>query len=278
MLALSACTLAPHYERPAAPVAARWPVDAPVSAGQLKWRDLFLDPALQQTIQLALDNNRDLRVAALKCPARPRPVRQRARQSPAVRRRAAPRAPSRTPMRLQALLVATAKPTPPIWAWSWEIDLFGRVQSLNKAAKEDFFAAQENRNAVSISLISSVARPGSTMAADRDALGRDATNLHRAQGRLRYRRGPGEDRRHQRSRPQPGAHLDGAGARRPGRRRDDGPIRTVPPSPCWPACRSCPALCCPPACATVRWPLPCPSACRRTCCCNGPTSSPPSIA
>ena len=69
---LSACTLIPHYQRPASPVTDRWPADAApvttstpnpatttnaaqsVSADQIGWRDFFADPGLQRLIEIAL--------------------------------------------------------------------------------------------------------------------------------------------------------------------------------------------------------------------------------
>jgi multidrug efflux system outer membrane protein len=68
--ALSACTLAPKTERPALPVANAWPIAAAntgstATAADLGWRDVFIDPRLQGVIDLALSNNRDLRVATL---------------------------------------------------------------------------------------------------------------------------------------------------------------------------------------------------------------------
>ena len=67
-LALSGCSLAPTYERPAAPVPAQY--DTPAQTGQAAppqdWRAYFNDPALQAWIEAALANNRDLRVAALR--------------------------------------------------------------------------------------------------------------------------------------------------------------------------------------------------------------------
>ena len=36
-----------------------------VAAADIPWQQFFTDPRLQQVIQLALDNNRDLRVAML---------------------------------------------------------------------------------------------------------------------------------------------------------------------------------------------------------------------
>ncbi|MCA3232541.1 MAG: multidrug transporter, partial [Cupriavidus sp.] len=71
--ALTGCSLIPSYERPAAPVDAAYPQgdayaasagDANVAAAaELGWRDYFADPRLHRLIQVALENNRDLRVA-----------------------------------------------------------------------------------------------------------------------------------------------------------------------------------------------------------------------
>ena len=166
MSALSACTLAPKYTRPEAPVASTWPVstpDAPVS-GPIRWRNLFLDPRLQKTIDLAVANNRDLRVAVLDI--------TRARAQYGIAR-------SDLFPSLDGTLSGTKSHTPSAGdtqsysanlGLSWELDLFGRVRSLNKAALEDFFSAQENRNAVQISLIGDVANAWLSLAADQDAL------------------------------------------------------------------------------------------------------------
>ena len=84
---LAGCTLDPHYERPAAPVAVAYPQgDAYESTGtaaaaaaksasataatsplavDTAWRSFFRDERLQRLIEIALANNRDLRVAAL---------------------------------------------------------------------------------------------------------------------------------------------------------------------------------------------------------------------
>ena len=72
-LALAACTsLIPSYERPAAPVAPTYPPDvAPASvpggeaAADIDWQRFFADPRLKRLIELALANNRDLRIAVL---------------------------------------------------------------------------------------------------------------------------------------------------------------------------------------------------------------------
>src|SRR3990167_406586 len=68
--AVSACTLAPKYERPTLPVAQTWstPTAEPagsVTAADLDWRQVLVDPRLQGVVDLALKQNRDLRVAVL---------------------------------------------------------------------------------------------------------------------------------------------------------------------------------------------------------------------
>ena len=88
-LALGGCSLIPDYQRPAPPVAAHYPqglayASAAGTAGA-DWSGLFQDPLLQQLIHSALDNNRDLRVAALNVAAYQAQYRiQRADLLPAV--------------------------------------------------------------------------------------------------------------------------------------------------------------------------------------------------
>ena len=68
--ALSACSMAPKYERPATPVPPSWPVgDAYLRQSEaalptVRYTDIFRDARLQRLIEQALVNNRDLRVAA----------------------------------------------------------------------------------------------------------------------------------------------------------------------------------------------------------------------
>jgi multidrug efflux system outer membrane protein len=67
--ALSACSLAPRYERPAPPVPASWPVgdaflrQSEAALPAVTYRDVFRDPRLQALIDQALGSNRSLRVA-----------------------------------------------------------------------------------------------------------------------------------------------------------------------------------------------------------------------
>ena len=70
---LSACNLAPKYDRPQAAVPVALPqgegvypavaTDAP-DISKIGWRQVVVDESLQQVIQTGLDNNQDLRLAA----------------------------------------------------------------------------------------------------------------------------------------------------------------------------------------------------------------------
>lgn len=73
---LSSCSFMPDYLRPKAPVADTWPkfkVQSPdltssqqsQQAANIGWREFFVDEKLRKVIELALNNNRDLRIAAL---------------------------------------------------------------------------------------------------------------------------------------------------------------------------------------------------------------------
>src|SRR6266478_4373920 len=115
--AVSACTLMPHYQRPQSPAPEHWPADAAgptaavpavpaagsaapqalqpyagsakVSADQIGWHDFFTDPRLERLIDIALANNRNLRIAVLN-------VAASEAQAAALRCRAARRPPHST--------------------------------------------------------------------------------------------------------------------------------------------------------------------------------------
>lgn len=187
-LYVSACTMAPKYIQPTPPVASNWPVEAPTtSAAELKWQDLFLDPALQATINTALTQNRDLRISVFNIDkARAQYGIQRANIFPAI-------SGSLSDAHIKAANTPEVESVSAnVGLSAYEIDLFGRVRSLNKSALEAYLATDETRKAVQISLISSVATAWLNLASDSDTLalsrqtlaGREDT-LKIAQGRAR---------------------------------------------------------------------------------------------
>jgi multidrug efflux system outer membrane protein len=162
------CSLAPKYERPALPVANEYPADAPVPAGakpdarpapEIAWREYFADAELQAMIAQALENNRDLRVAALRVlEARAAFQIRRADQFPTVNVNAGE-------LRLgipESLSPTGSANTVPIYAVGasvvgWELDFWGRVRNLKDSALEQFLATDSARRAVTVSLVAQVA-------------------------------------------------------------------------------------------------------------------------
>lgn len=172
--ALAACTLAPPYERPAMPAPQAWPDAAPTaspSAAELDWRQVFEDHSLQALIELALRENRDLRVAVANIArARAEYRVQRAALLPAIDA-AGGASRSRTPAGLSSTgrALETEQYSVDVGA-AYELDLFGRIRSLGAAALQSYFAVAENRRAAQISLIAEVAATYVTLAADQDLL------------------------------------------------------------------------------------------------------------
>ena len=164
---ISGCSLQPVYERPAAPVANAFPSGAAyksaqggttLPAGDIGWRDFLRDARLQRLVEIALANNRDLRVAVLNVEQVRAQYRiQRAALYPQVggfadasrTRTAAGISSSGTAVTAQTFEVGVQA--------SWEIDFFGRLRSLSAAALQQYFASAYARQAAEILLVSQVA-------------------------------------------------------------------------------------------------------------------------
>ncbi|SDQ53172.1 efflux transporter outer membrane subunit [Paraburkholderia tuberum] len=173
-LLATGCTLAPHYQRPAAPVTATFPTGGVydqqpgaqgargangLAAGDIGWRDFFVDPRLQQLIEIALKNNRDLRVSVLNMQASAAQYRiVRAGLFPTLDA-AASQSRQRTPRDLLALPNGpTISNTYSVGLnASWEIDFFGRVQSLKDQALATYLGTAQARKSAEIALVSQVA-------------------------------------------------------------------------------------------------------------------------
>ena len=174
MLVLAACSLQPPYERPAAPVAGEFPTGAAYKATpaggspavDIGWRDFLADPRLQRLVEIALENNRDLRVAMLNVAQVQAQYRiQRAALFPQVggfTDASRSRIPESTatvgrPTTVQDYSVGLSG--------AWEIDFFGRLESLKDAALQQYLATAHARQAAEILLVSQVADQYLTMLA-----------------------------------------------------------------------------------------------------------------
>lgn len=171
----------PQYRRPAAPIPDNWPKQfsedkEPFSElsgpATLPWRSYFIDDRLQQLIEIALQNNRDLRLATLNVErARAMYRIQSFELLPTVEGVAAgvkqglsddiaQRSGSNTVEEYSANLGVTA----------WEIDFFGRIRSLKEGALEQYLATDYARRGAQLALLSEVASSYVTLAADREFL------------------------------------------------------------------------------------------------------------
>lgn len=165
---LAGCSFIPTYERPAAPVPVAYATTAAQAsaAATVPWQDYFAEPRLQQLIETALANNRDLRVAVLNIEqARATFQVRRADLYPGVGLAAnASRAPATGTGNLtNSFNVGLA-------ISAWEIDFFGRISSLKEQALAQYLATEEGRNAAQVSLVSAVANGWLTLLADEELL------------------------------------------------------------------------------------------------------------
>lgn len=162
LLVVAGCAVGPDYKRPAVNTPPAFWGDATGktnSLGDLPWWELFRDDTLQTLIRTALTNNYDIRIAAA-----------RVEQAGAVL------AENRAGYFPQVGYLGEAgygknaengSPFPGLGhvAWfeavanvSWEIDLWGRIRRLNESARAQFFATQEARTNVMLTLVATVAQ------------------------------------------------------------------------------------------------------------------------
>ncbi len=182
IVVIAGCTMIPPYQRPEAPVPGSWPVGpsykngpsdpADAAADGVPWREFFTDERLRAIIAAALENNRDLRAAALNVErARALYRIQRAELLPAV-----DAVGSGTKARVPHDLSSSGRSETVeqyranLGIASWEIDFFGRIRSLEQSALEEYLATEQARRGAQILLVSEVAYAYLILAADRDNL------------------------------------------------------------------------------------------------------------
>ncbi|HRJ25600.1 MAG TPA: efflux transporter outer membrane subunit, partial [Thauera sp.] len=174
-----ACSMMPAYERPVAPVPASLPQTqqsaGPVSAQAVDsaaWADYFADERLRGVIALALDNNRDLRIAALNIErARAQYGIQRADLLPSIAvsgGQSAQRVPGDLNMSGEPAI--SRQYSANLGFASYELDFFGRVRSLEEQALQVYLGTEEARRSAQVSLVAEVANAWLRLAADRERL------------------------------------------------------------------------------------------------------------
>lgn len=192
-LALVGCTMIPKYSRPTPPVPPSWPstsaaiVEPAVPITEdTPWQTFFTDERLRRVVEMALANNRDLRVATLAIERAQAAYRiQGSGLYPGVGVQAAGDK-TRIPEKVADDGVAYSSETYSVQLGtpSWELDLFGRIRSLKAAALEQYLATQHARRAAQISLVAAVASGYLAVSADAENLALARVTLDSQQASL----------------------------------------------------------------------------------------------
>jgi multidrug efflux system outer membrane protein len=152
----------PDYKRPAVNTPQTFWGDSSGqtnSLGDMPWWELFRDDTLQTLIRTALTNNYDIRVAATRVEqARAVLAENRAGYFPQVSYtgvagigKNAENGSLFPGVRQSEFFEAAGNV-------SWEIDLWGRIRRMNESARAQFFASEEARTNVMLTLIANVAQ------------------------------------------------------------------------------------------------------------------------
>ncbi|MFV9196475.1 efflux transporter outer membrane subunit [Citrobacter freundii] len=157
---LAGCSLAPDYQRPALPVPQQFSlkqnalVAVPGEYQDTGWRSFFVDSQVKALIGEALVNNRDLRMAVLK-------VQEARAQYGVTDADRYPQLTAGSSGTYSGKLKGDSSTDREFEAGlnlSFDLDFFGRLKNMSEAERQNFFASEEARRAVHISLISNVSQ------------------------------------------------------------------------------------------------------------------------
>ena len=166
-LLASCANLAPDYARPELPVPASLDISSAQltqSTARLDWQEVITDTRLKKTIELALTNNRDLRIAALNIEkARAQYQIEESALYPTVSASASGTSSSSNGS-------ITRRYAAGLGVTSYELDFFGRLANLKNAALQSFLATESTQRSVRTSLIAEVSNAWLTLATYQDLL------------------------------------------------------------------------------------------------------------
>jgi len=184
---VSGCTLAPKYTRPDSPVKGAWKAGEPVpaetpapdaekqnapAAASIAYKEFFTDAKLRNVVEMALENNRDLRVSALNL--------ERAQAIYRIQRSALAPHLSANGSQSAQKLPDSLSPTGDAYVSrrydlnvgvsAYELDFFGRVRSLKAKALEQYLATEQAQTSARLTIVSETAGAWLALAADRERL------------------------------------------------------------------------------------------------------------
>ena len=159
----AACTVGPDYVKPVVDPPPAWRIDYPQAAeiANTRWWEQFGDPVLNQLVESALRDNRDLLIAAAR-------VDVFVGQLVTTRSQYYPQANFNVNASRNRATAIGASPLPPgadpyyslyqgALGAAWQIDLFGRVRRLSEAAQARVYATEQGRRGVVLSVVTSMA-------------------------------------------------------------------------------------------------------------------------
>ncbi len=180
--ALAACSLEPRYVRPAPAVPPAWPTGDAYAADMaalptISREEIFRDSRLQSVIARALANNQDLRIAVANVAAARALYRvQRAGILPGIDASGGVTRSDQGDARTTGNGGgsggggASTRYDAQIGLTAFEIDLFGRLRSLNNAAFQTYLATDAGMRAARLTLVAEVASTYLALATDRSLL------------------------------------------------------------------------------------------------------------
>ncbi|MBT00450.1 MAG: multidrug transporter [Oceanospirillaceae bacterium] len=171
---VSGCSMMPDYQRPEVTAISQWssPTSTQLAAADTGWKNVIEDPALEQVIALALEQNKDLRAALLNVQRYQAQYQiQRAALLPEVGADGSSTR-QRVPETLSGASDASISSQygVTLGVSSYELDLFGRVSSLEEAALQRYLAQEATLRSTQISLVAGVTNAYLTWVADREQL------------------------------------------------------------------------------------------------------------
>jgi multidrug efflux system outer membrane protein len=178
VLFLAGCTMMPQYQQPELPIADSWPTGDAYTALQegdaaaISWQDYIQSETLRQLIPRVLENNRNLKIAALNIEKAKATYRiQRSDTLPTVTAGVtAVRAEVPVDTSYYGTNYNYTTVTANIATASYEFDFFGRIKSLNEEALESYLATEEALVSSRISLIAETANAYLSYLADKKLL------------------------------------------------------------------------------------------------------------
>lgn len=169
----SGCSLAPEYARPEAPIPNGYAQGGGQSGDQSAlpaWKEFFRDPNMQRIIELALENNRDLRVSMLNIEkTRAQYQIQRADRLPTIAGSG-----ESSNQHLPADVSSTGQSgvfrqySASLGFSAFELDLFGRIKNLTEQALETYYSVEEEAKSAQLALVAETAAMYLQLVADRE--------------------------------------------------------------------------------------------------------------